>query len=271
MNLKNKKYLLPILCVIILALCYIDIRILIRNIAENRYSKELTQIYELNEEQVFKISKIIKYSSAEAIDNSEEQNLQDVSIHQYSDIAIFLDNSGEELTEKNTIKELYLDDFNIDVGYKYGTPMLYYKNPLEISKFRMIEENKIQDKLEYEIISTNEENNSSNYDKPVFFADCSNPITLSFIDKDIITNYQVTKENGLVAFDGRIFDVIDLDLKELSPKISFSVHIKNYLDEEYICNASVNLPLETDDGSVKSGYIIQILDGIGYYRFFREK
>lgn len=271
MNLKNNKFVFPILFLIILALCYMNIRILIRNIAENRYSKELTQIYERNKEQVFKISKIIKYSSAEAIDNSAEQNLQDISIHQYSDIAIYLNNSGEELTQKNTVKELYLDNFSIDVGYKYGTPTLYYKNPLEISKFRIIEENEIQDKLEYEIINTNKENQSSNYNKPVFFADCSNPITLGYINKDIINNYQVTKENGLVAFDGRIFNIIDLNMKELSPKIHFTIHVKNYLNEEYSCNASVNLPLETEDGSVKSGYIIQISDGIGYYEFFREK
>ena len=47
----------------------------------------------------FEISKIINYSSAEAIDNSE--TLQDFDISQYSDFAIFIDNHSkiEELTE----------------------------------------------------------------------------------------------------------------------------------------------------------------------------
>ena len=63
---------------------------------------------------------------------------------------------------------------------------------------------------------------------------------------------------------------LDIDLDELSPKISFIIHIKNNLDEVYSCNVSANMKLETKDGSVKSGYIIEIEDDIGYYNFYRE-
>lgn len=268
---KIKKIGLPILLILILAICYINGSFIIKRVIDrNKYVKELTALAELNKEVVFRVSKLIKYSSAEAIDNTAEQNLQDMSISQYSDIAVYIDNLNDELSEKNTIKKLYIDNFKIDVGYKYGQPSLYYKNPLEISKFRKIEENKIDDKLEYQIIYTNEENENTSYENPVFFTDCSNPITISYINQDIITNYQVTKENGLISFDGRLFENININLMELSPKISFTIHLTNNLDEKFICNMSADLKLETEAGSVKSGYIIEILDNIDYYRFFRE-
>lgn len=268
---KINQFALPILLIVILALLYIDYRYILQpKLNRNQFVKELVKITEANKEPIFKISKIIKYSSAEAIDNTAQQNLQDLSISQYSDIAIYIDNMKDELTQENTIKELYLDNFKIDVGYQYGEPGLYYKNPFQISKFRMIEENQIQDTLNYKIINTNEENENSNYETPTFFADCSNPITIGYINKNIINNYQVTKENGLVSFDGRIFNNLEIDLKQLSPKISFTIHIKNNLNENFICNASADLQLETEKGTVKSGYIIEKIEDIEYYKFFKE-
>ncbi len=271
MKTKLYKFALPILLLIILAILYIDNRLIFSKIIKkNEFAKELIQIADANKETIFKVSKIIKYSSAEAIDNTVEQNLQNLSIQQYSDIAIYIENMGDELTEKNSVKELYLDNFKIDIGYKYGSPALYYKNPLEISKYRMIEQNKIEDSLQYNIVYTNEQNQNSDYQTPTFFADCSNPITIGFINKDIMNNYQVTKENGLVSFDGRIFNNMDMNLNELSPQISFTIHLKNNLDEDFICNMSADLQLETEEGSVKSGYIIQIADEIGYYPFLKK-
>jgi len=213
LELKTSKIALPILIIIVFVLVCVGIKYIFKpNIKRNQFLKEVTKIAEENKETTFKVSKIIKYSSAEAVDNSADQTLQDLSIHQYSDVAIYIDNITKELTEKNTIKELYLDNFKIDVGYNYGEPKLYYKNPLSISKFRMIEENEIKDKLSYTIINTNEENENSNYETPVFFADCSNPITIGFINKNIVNNYRVTKDNGVVSFDGRIFNNLQISL-----------------------------------------------------------
>ena len=272
LNSKVVRMILPILAIVaILALLYIDNKFIFQKIAEkNKFTKDTIEIYERNKEPTFRVSKIIKYSSAEAIDNSSEQNLQDVSIHQYSDMAFYIDNLSNGVTEKNTIKELYLDNFNVEVEYNGGEHILYYKNPLTISKFRMIDQNEIKDTLNYDIIYTNEANEENSYETPVFFTDCSNPITISFVNKNIVEDYKVTKDNGLVSFDGRMFNNLDIDLDELSPKVSFTIHLKNNLDEVYACDVSANLRLETSQGSVKSGYIIEISDNIGYYNFYRE-
>ena len=265
------KFAWPILVILLLVVVYIDGFVILKSsIIRKKCTEDLIEVSNFNKEEVFKVSKIIKYSSAEAVDNTSDQSLQDLSIYQYSDFAIYIDNLSDELSEKNTVKELYLDNFKIDVEYEKGEPALYYKNPLEISKFRLIEDNKIDEKLEYNVIFTNKENREKQYENPTFFTDCTNPITIGYINKNIVDKYQVTKENGLVSFDGRIFKNLDIDLNKLSPKVSFTIHIVNNLGEKYICNMSVDLNLENKQKSVKDGYMLETMKDIGYYRFFRE-
>lgn len=117
-NNKN-KLILMILIIVILVLGDVSVKhIFLPQYKRAQFAKQMITIADSNEKSIFKIAKIIKYSSAEAIDKSPEQNLQDLSIHQYSDIAIYIDNGSSNLTEENTIKELYLDNFKIDLKYE---------------------------------------------------------------------------------------------------------------------------------------------------------
>ena len=62
-------------------------------------------IVEENKEPVFTIQKVVLYSSAEYEDLSVEQNLQDISIHQYTDIALYISNDKTQdgsMKAKNT-------------------------------------------------------------------------------------------------------------------------------------------------------------------------
>ena len=90
--------------------------------ANSILTKEMESIAEKNKVPVFTLQKVVLYSSAEYEDLSAEQNLQDVSIHQYTDLAIYIRNNEDddgslrsknteyELTEENTISELYIDE-----------------------------------------------------------------------------------------------------------------------------------------------------------------
>ena len=77
----------------------------------------------------------IFYVRHNAIDNSSDQSLQDVSICQYSDLSIYIDNSesSTDLTDENTVKELYIDNIVITSQSDIGTKILNYKNPLNFS------------------------------------------------------------------------------------------------------------------------------------------
>ena len=49
---------------------------------------------QFNENSIFNIQKMLFYSSANAVDNTEEQSLQNLSISQYTDISIYIDNTS---------------------------------------------------------------------------------------------------------------------------------------------------------------------------------
>ena len=69
------------------------------------------------------------YSSANAVDNSENQSLNNMSISQFSDISLYIDNSkiSSDLTDENTIKELYIDNIYLSTQSENGTKILNYK------------------------------------------------------------------------------------------------------------------------------------------------
>ncbi len=271
---KEKQALICIISLIVL-IAIISIfsikNIFVEIYLRNEDTKYAVRVAEKNKTTVFRLSKLITYSGAEAKDNSDK--LQDFNISQYSDIALYIDNHYEieDLTEENTIKELYIDNFKIKLpSRKEGEKQsLYYKNPFNMGKFREYQYDKIEDRLEYDIIYKNSDNDDSFYNTPVFFTDCTNPISISYINDNIYTNYSVPK-NSSISYDGRVLKDIDVNLKDITPKISFTIHIKNNLDEEFICNFSSTVNLENSEGSIYSGYFVEINEDFGNkYKFFK--
>ena len=61
-----------------------------------------------------------------------------MSINQYTDISIYLDNTNtsSELIDENTIKQLYIDDIVATSRADMGTKLLNYKNPLDFGKYK---------------------------------------------------------------------------------------------------------------------------------------
>jgi len=138
MNFKRKikindRFIIPIFIasfIIIIILLFEYGNIISKNVKYKKFAKENVQVFENNKEQVFKVEKILICSSANAIDLSEKQNLQDMSIYQYTDIAVYI-NNGEELTNKNTIKRLYIDNISLEGTSDIGQKSLNYKNILK--------------------------------------------------------------------------------------------------------------------------------------------
>ena len=66
---------------------------------------------------IFKISQIILHSNVDIVDKSERQSLQNVSISQYTDISIYIDNNNyiKELTNENSVSKLYIDNIKINI------------------------------------------------------------------------------------------------------------------------------------------------------------
>ena len=259
----NFKYI--IIIVIIIFILMISIILLyskmINSIKENDVKLNSQEIFaKENENHLFKISKIILYSNVDVVDKSEQESLQNLNLSQYTDIAIYIDNKNykQKLTDENTIKELYIDNINISTLSSNGERIINYKNPYLYGKYRTLEN--ANQKIRFNVLHTNDENIVTEYDNPTFYTDCSNPITLSYINKDVVTNYRIKANDAAVSFDGALLKKTNIGLDVLNSKIEFCINIKNNLDEQFACNVSIDNNLENEDGGLYTGYIMKIFD-----------
>ncbi len=271
-RIKNHKIVFTILILIlcILSLLYYDL-IFRNSYAKDEFSNQVVQIAEQNENPIFKIQKIIVYSSANAIDKSENESLQDLSILQYSDIAIYLDNTSTvyDITNENTVKELYIDNISISTGSDKGYQYVNYKNALDFAKYKEIEEPN-SDKIEYNIVNSNDQNNSTDYSKPTFYTDCSNPITLEYMNQDIVTNYATSSDANTISFNGKVLQEAGIDLNDINYTLNFTINIVNNLNEKFICPIRLKVDLSGNDGGIYKGYKYDNTTVSGYeYNFIK--
>lgn len=256
-QIKNVKLAFAILIILsfILLLLYYHF-VLSPSFAKNNFANQMIEISDENEDTIFSIQKVLLYSNANAIDNSDNQSLENMSVCQYTDLSIYLNNSesSSELTNQNTIKELYIDNIVITTTLEQGTKILNYKNPLNFGKYTNIEK-PANDRINFKIINTNEENENHNYDEPTFYTDCSNPITLGYLNKDILTNYSVTNDMRTVSFNGKILKEANINLNDIKPILNFTIHIVNNLNQKFAYNMKLDVDLNDDNGGIYNGYV----------------
>lgn len=269
-NVRLAFILLMILAFIVLLLYYNFVFSTVS--ARNKFANEMIEISDENETSIFNIQRILLYSSANAIDNSENQSLKDLSICQYTDLSIYIDNSSSssELTDENTVKELYIDNINITSTSDIGSKVLNYKNPLNFGQYKEVQ-SPANNRIDFNVINTNQENENSNYDEPTFYTDCSNPITLGYLNKDILTNYSVSEDSNTVSFNGKVLKEANINLADINYTLNFTIHIVNKLDQNFAYNMKLDVNLADDNGGIYNGYVYKGKTTSGSeYRFFRE-
>lgn len=272
-QIKNPKLVFTILIIslFIIFLLYYNL-VLSVSFARNSFANNMIEIAEENENSIFNIQKIILYSNANAIDNTEEQSLQNLSISQYTDISIYIDNTSyiSELTDENTIKELYIDNISIDCKSDKGYKYLNYKNPLDFGKFKNFDAPE-NDRIDFNIVNTNSENENFDYSKPTFYTDCSNPITLGYMNKDLLTNYSVSKDSSLVSFNGKVLKEANINIEDINYTLNFKINIVNNMNQKFVYNMNLDVNLDDDNGGIYNGYVYRGKTTSGSeYRFFKE-
>ena len=271
-KIKHHKTVLTIFILLLCILSFLYYDLIFRvSYAKDEFSTQVEKVAEQNENPIFKIQKILIYSRANAIDKSENESLQDLSILQYSDIAITIDNTSTvyDLTNENTVKNLYIDNISITTGSDKGQQYVNYKSAFDFAKYKEIEELD-GDKIEYKIVSTNDENNNTDYAQPTFYADCSNPITLEYMNQDIITNYAASSDSNTISFNGKVLQEAGIDLKDINYTLNFTIHIVNNLNEEFICPVRLKVDLSGNDGGIYKGEKNENISVSGYeYNFMK--
>ena len=272
-KIKNVKLAFAILIIslFVIFLLYYHF-ILLTSFAKNKFTNQMVEISDENENSIFNIQKILVYSSATAVDNSEDQSLKDVSISQFSDISIYIDNTSyiTDLTNENTIKELYIDNIVINSNSDKGSKMLNYKSPLTFGKYSSLE-TPSNNRIDFNIVNTNSENEKHDYNTPTFYTDCSNPITLGYLNKDLLTNYSVNDSANTISFNGKVLKEANVDLNDVNYTLNFNIHIVNNLNQKFSYNMSLNVDLNDDNGGIYNGYVYRGKTTSGKeYRFFKE-
>lgn len=272
-KLKNERLLFTILIItlFIVFLLYYNL-IFFTSIARTTFANEMIEIADQNESSIFNIQKILLYSSANATDNSENQSLKNISIDQFTDISIYIDNTStiSELTDENTIKELYIDNIVATSNADIGTKIINYKNPLDFGKYKSIKKFE-KDRIDFKIINTNSENENTDYTQPTFYTDCSNPISLGYINQNILTNYAISRDSNTVSFNGKVLKEANINLDDINYTLTFNIHIVNNLNQKFIYKMKLDVDLNDNNGGIYNGYIYKGKTTSGKeYQFFKE-
>ena len=267
---EEKAIFIAIISVVLVAFLYCQFVIspIINNIS---YANEVSKFVIKNEEPIFKIDEIILYSSAAAVDNSEGQVLKDLDISQYTDISIKIDNKSliSDLSNKNTVSELYIDNIVITRESDKGECKLNYKNPLLFGKYQ--DEIEKTDRIDFNILHTNADNANNDFSKPTFFTDCSNPITLGYLNKNVKTNAEISNKDEKIDFNGKLLKLADVPIEDVAYRLSFKIHLKNSLEESFVYSVDLNLPMKEKKTSIYDGYIFKkMLNQNKTYYFLRD-
>ena len=144
------------------------------------------------------------------------------------------------------------------------------KNPLNFGKYEEIELPQ-NNRIDFNIVNTNVENENYDYSKPTFYTDCSNPISLGYMNKDILTDYSVSEGTTSVSYNGKVLQEAGISLDELKYTLSFKIHIINNLNEEFVYQMSMDVDLnDENNGMATNGYVYKTQNTQGtQYQFFR--
>lgn len=253
--MKNlmKNLLIILLFVLLIFLLY---HLFTRFLSKYSLEQESIKFNESIQNSPFSVSKIIMYSSA----HGENQNTTfqksnwTLNILQYTDIAIYLEHSGKNLSSANTIKKLSLENIQIS-SPMVGNPTVYYLDSLNFGTATFNENYKLANLTEFTVLNDENKNNEIQSNTPVFFTDCSNPITLKYINQSVKENYIITS-NEPVFFDGRLLNMANIPLSNLAANISFDIHLESNDDIDYFYHFSSPILLENGESSIYDGSIL---------------
>lgn len=215
MKEKVKNVILIILIILIVISMYI-----IAN-AKPRIEKE--------EPDRIAVNKIICYSSANAVNSSEKlKENWEVDIYQYTDIAIYI----QKISGIN-IEAVYLDNIEINKKPILGDANIHRKNIQDFAKNMLIED--VEDKIELKV-SVEGEND--------FLQNCINPITISYINKDIKQNYIIPNTSQQISFDENILKKALILEEEIEAQISFDINIIDSEQNKYNTKIIIDIPIK---------------------------
>lgn len=264
--MNKKKTILTIITILLLLIVLFLIYVVSKKyILKNEFEKSILPFAEKNQTTIFEIKKLMLFSSSDAKNkNISTSNYTIENLYQYTDIALFISNDSEEKNLENTLKKVSIENINYTKKPLLGEPNLYFKSINNFSKSDITNENIITDKLEFNITSEDE----SNLDTPTLYNNLANPITLSYINYNVKSDYTLTDTSAPITYDGSLLKKCNILLNDISCSMSFDILITNNLDENFKCTVFVDIPLEDSNKTIYDGNLLLKKDtNFKFYRY----
>ncbi len=213
----------------------------------------------------FSVNKIVYFSTANAESTINQNSSFNINnLYQITDIAIFINNNANgNFTNKNILKKVTLSDIEYSLAPNIGEPNLYYKNLNDFAKNIFDINHKIDKTIEFETTSESE----IDFNSPVLYNNAANPITLSYVNSNIITNYTLSDTISNLSYDGNLLKACNITLNSIACKIAFNMIIENNLSEKYNCPMVLTMPLSTENSTIYDGKLV-LTDNVDY-RFIK--
>lgn len=214
---------------------------------------------------VFSIDKIVLFSSCNSDSSINSNNTTTINnLLQYTDIAIFINNSTNDFSLQNTLKSVSIKNISFNAIPSLGTPNLYYKSLNFFASSEVLEENLIDSELDFSVSAEDE----IDYSKPILFNNCANPITLSYVNSNIKSDYTISNTDNFITYDGSLLKKCNVLLNDLSCDFSFTVYIENNLGEKFKCPVYIKIPLGDNSNSIYDGsFTYSYNPGYVFYKY----
>lgn len=266
---KRNKFITKLIITIALAiLCIVTIVYIIGIYKVNsEFSSYIDELARLNSKTVFSIDRIYLYSSADATSNETTKPVWDLNVSQFTDIAIYINNRAENgVNYENTIKELTISNVKFN-NLQSGTPSLYYKNVNDFAKLTSVEENKINDSLEFNIVNSGD----ADYTNPVIYSNCQNPITLEYVNTNMEEDTIISDISTPLTYDGSLLKKAGILLSQMECTISFTITIVNNYNQKFVATVYIDIPLEDSmsSTSIYDGKLIKNIENTNLVKFIR--
>lgn len=296
---ENKKLIKQIIFSILIIILIIILIFLFNQVynklrRKKNFESDVASFSEKNEKTIFSINKIVFFSSCDSKNKTSSQtNFTIENLYAYTDIAIFLNNdsiqenkktqneeentnteennveidtekSKEKNTAENTLKNVKITNIKFTKQPELGIGNLYYKNVNDFAKSEINENNKIKDELKFETTSASE----ANLSKPVLYNNCANPITLSYVNQNIKTDYTMTDTQNPITYNGKLLKRCGVSVKSINTSISFDIEIENNKNHKFRTTVYFDIPYENEDKSINDGSIVvENKTNFDFYRY----
>lgn len=266
-QLDNKQVaFICIFIVLVLTLIFLTTTVLGRTINKSNLENSFEDFANKNQKTIFSIDKCVFFSNCNAdTSNSSINNINLKDLYQYTDMAIFINNNSKNYSLENTLKSVKINNVKYLVKPTVGKQHLYYKNINSFAEgFIPNDENLINNELIFNISSKDNEDLKT----PTLYNNCANPITLSYINNEIKTDYTIDSSNP-ITYDGSLLKTCNVLLSSLNSKLSFDIYITNNLYQEFKCTVFIDIPLENKEKTIYEGAIK--VESTSNFKFIRYK